>query len=63
MQLALSTVRLMDNKGSEKFKGNIIHSAMYRSPNHYINQRVVVVGRRNSAVQIALELADVREYL
>ena len=32
---------------------------MYRSPNHYINQRVVVVGRRNSAVQIALELADV----
>ncbi|HDR7717803.1 NAD(P)/FAD-dependent oxidoreductase [Bacillus albus] len=46
-------------KDQEKFKGNIIHSAMYRSPNHYINQRVVVAGRRNSAVQIALELADV----
>ncbi|MCD4542157.1 NAD(P)/FAD-dependent oxidoreductase, partial [Klebsiella pneumoniae subsp. pneumoniae] len=46
-------------KDQEEFKGNIIHSAMYRSPNQYINQRVVVVGRRNSAVQIALELADV----
>ncbi|WP_312500448.1 flavin-containing monooxygenase [Bacillus luti] len=46
-------------KDQEEFKGNIIHSAMYRSPNQYINQRVEVVGRRNSAVQIALELADV----
>ncbi|MDV6040423.1 NAD(P)-binding domain-containing protein [Bacillus sp. SM-B1] len=46
-------------KDQEIFKGHVIHSSMYRSPNHYINQRVVVVGRRNSAVQISLELADV----
>jgi len=46
-------------KDQEIFKGHVIHSSMYRSPKHYIDQRVVVVGRRNSAVQIALELADI----
>lgn len=31
----------------------------YRRPEPFINKRVVVVGRGNSAVQIAVELADV----
>ncbi|MEH7226625.1 NAD(P)/FAD-dependent oxidoreductase [Bacillus sp. JJ1566] len=43
----------------EIFMGNVLHSAMYRNPKQFTNQRVVVVGRRNSAVQIGLELAEV----
>ncbi|MCH1627431.1 flavin-containing monooxygenase [Ferdinandcohnia quinoae] len=46
-------------KGHEIFKGRIIHSSEYRKPDTFINQRNVVVGRGNSAVQIAIELAEV----
>ncbi|MET3697494.1 putative flavoprotein involved in K+ transport [Bacillus oleivorans] len=45
--------------GMDQFKGHIIHSADYRSPDTLNNQRIVVVGSRNSAVQIAIELAEV----
>jgi putative flavoprotein involved in K+ transport len=37
-------------KGSEAFKGDIIHSSEYRNPDRFRNKRVVVVGRGNSAV-------------
>lgn len=40
------------------FKGEIIHSSAYRSPTAYVDKRVVVVGAGNSAVQIAVELAQ-----
>ena len=43
-------------KGLDKFKGKIIHSASYLNPQNYINQKIVVVGAANSAVQIAAEL-------
>ncbi|ALS28930.1 MULTISPECIES: flavin-containing monooxygenase [Paenibacillaceae] len=46
-------------KGQEEFQGNILHSSEYRNPERFRNQRVVVVGRGNSAVQIAIELAEV----
>ncbi|MGG6447685.1 NAD(P)-binding domain-containing protein [Pseudobacillus badius] len=46
-------------KGQETFKGHVLHSSEYRNQNHFANQRVVVVGRGNSAVQIAIELANV----
>lgn len=46
-------------KGEELFMGRIIHSADYLTPEAFINQRIVVVGSRNSAVQIAIELAEV----
>jgi putative flavoprotein involved in K+ transport len=45
-------------KGQQIFKGHVLHSSMYRNPERFIDQRVVVVGRRNSAVQIAVELAE-----
>jgi putative flavoprotein involved in K+ transport len=46
-------------KGREEFRGNILHSSEYRNPTPFVNQRVVVVGAGNSAVQIAAELAEV----
>jgi putative flavoprotein involved in K+ transport len=45
--------------GQEVFKGRIIHSSEYQKPDAFFNQRIVVVGRGNSAVQIAIELAGV----
>lgn len=45
-------------KGREVFQREVLHSSAYRNPDKYKGQRVVVVGRGNSAVQIAVELAD-----
>ena len=47
--------------GQEAFQGRILHSSEYRNPEPFINQRVVVVGRGNSAVQIGVELAEVSQ--
>ncbi|KKC47763.1 monooxygenase [Paenibacillus sp. D9] len=44
--------------GKEAFQGCTLHSSEYRNPEPFRNQRVVVVGRGNSAVQIGVELAD-----
>ncbi|MFF2447802.1 flavin-containing monooxygenase [Neobacillus sp. NPDC058068] len=46
-------------RGQEIFKGGIIHSSEYQKPDAFVNQRIVVVGRGNSAVQIVIELAGV----
>lgn len=43
----------------DRYTGTVIHSAQYRSPDAFAGQRVVVVGGGNSAVQIAMELAEV----
>lgn len=48
-----------DIKEQETFRGNVLHSSEYKKPDRFINQRIVVVGRGNSAVQIAVELAEV----
>lgn len=45
--------------GSERFKGRIIHSSEYKNVEEFKNQRVIVVGGGNSAIQIAYELAKV----
>ncbi|MCZ8515317.1 NAD(P)/FAD-dependent oxidoreductase [Paenibacillus filicis] len=45
--------------GQEAFKGRFLHSSEYRNPESFNYQRVVVVGRGNSAVQIGVELAEV----
>jgi putative flavoprotein involved in K+ transport len=42
----------------DSFQGQIIHSAEYRNPKVFKDKRVVVVGAGNSAVQIAVELAQ-----
>ncbi|TCC30691.1 flavin-containing monooxygenase [Kribbella speibonae] len=43
------------------FTGQLLHVADYRSPKPYADQRVVVVGAGNSAIQIAYELAEVAQ--
>lgn len=45
--------------GLEQFTGRQLHSSSYKSPESFTNQRVIVVGAGNSAVQIAVELANV----
>jgi putative flavoprotein involved in K+ transport len=47
--------------GQETFKGELLHSALYRHPLAYRGKRVVVVGAGNSAIQIAVELAQVAQ--
>ena len=47
--------------GLEDFRGSVLHSSAYRTPQAFAGQRVVVVGAANSAVQIAHELATVAE--
>ncbi|MGD7706666.1 flavin-containing monooxygenase [Microlunatus sp. Y2014] len=44
--------------GREAFEGRVLHVADYRSPEEFADQRVVVVGAGNSAVQVAHELAE-----
>ncbi|MCM3601241.1 NAD(P)/FAD-dependent oxidoreductase [Robertmurraya korlensis] len=46
-------------KGSELFNGRILHSSQYKNPDPFINERIIVVGSGNSAVQIAIELSKV----
>jgi putative flavoprotein involved in K+ transport len=41
------------------YSGRLLHAAHYRRPDPYAGQRVVVVGAGNTAVQVAVELADV----
>ncbi|MBB3053017.1 putative flavoprotein involved in K+ transport [Prauserella isguenensis] len=47
-----------DLPGLGSFTGTVLHAADYREPTAYDGARVVVVGGANSAVQIAVELAD-----
>jgi putative flavoprotein involved in K+ transport len=54
---AFPNVPIID--GSERYKGKIIHSSQYKNVEEYKNQKVVVVGGGNSAIQIADELAKV----
>lgn len=44
--------------GLDRFAGTVIHAAQYRRPDPYAGQRILVVGAGNSAVQIAVELAE-----
>ena len=46
-------------KGLERFRGQRLHSADYRNVDGFRDQRMVVIGAANSAVQIAYELARV----
>ncbi|UGQ10467.1 NAD(P)-binding domain-containing protein [Yinghuangia sp. ASG 101] len=45
--------------GLDTFAGHVLHAAQYRNPKDFADHRVVVVGGGNSAVQIAVDLADV----
>jgi putative flavoprotein involved in K+ transport len=48
-----------DLPGLAEFTGTLLHAAHYRRPNQFAGQRVVVVGAGNTAVQVAVELAQV----
>jgi putative flavoprotein involved in K+ transport len=45
--------------GLASYTGELLHAAAYRRPEAYTAKRVVVVGGGNSAIQIAVELAEV----
>lgn len=45
--------------GQQRFQGEILHSVAYRTPAPFHGKRVIVVGAGNSAIQIAIELAQV----
>jgi putative flavoprotein involved in K+ transport len=48
-------------KGREKFKGKALHAFSYKNPGPYKNQRIIVVGAGNTAVQVGVELAAVAD--
>ncbi len=48
-------------EGQEQFGGRVMHSADYVEPSSFRGRRVVVVGAGNSAVQIAVELAELAD--
>jgi len=50
---------LPDLPGRTEFHGRTLHSLSYQEPAPFRDQRVIVVGAGNSAVQIAVELSDV----
>lgn len=45
--------------GQSEYRGQILHAADYRRPEPFRQQRVVIVGGGNAAVQIGVELAQV----
>ncbi|TDE33937.1 NAD(P)-binding domain-containing protein [Actinomadura sp. 6K520] len=47
--------------GLDSFAGTVLHSSDYRRPEPFTGRRVVIVGGGNSAVQIAIELAEVAD--
>jgi indole-3-pyruvate monooxygenase len=44
--------------GRERFRGQVLHSASYRSPKPFAGRAVLVVGSGNSAAEIALDLVE-----
>ena len=52
-----------DIAGLASFKGTIMHSANYRHPEPFRNQRVAIVGVRESASAIAKEISSVTQTL
>ncbi|XP_028666543.1 dimethylaniline monooxygenase [N-oxide-forming] 2-like [Erpetoichthys calabaricus] len=52
---------LQDFPGVETFEGQYLHSRNYKRPERFQGKRVVVIGMRNSAVDIAVELSRVTE--
>jgi len=46
-------------EGMDVFKGKILHSSQYKSPEEFIGKRVAVVGEGNSGAQILAEVSKV----
>lgn len=56
---AFGTPHIPAITGHERFRGHTLHSAAYRNASELANQHVIVIGRGNSAVQIATEISEV----
>lgn len=54
------TPKEVDFPGLSSFKGTVIHSVKYKSPNfnQLTNKRVLIVGIGNSAVDVAVNLVN-----
>jgi len=48
-------------EGIELFKGEILHSSQYQSPDDFTNKRIAVVGEGNSGAQILAEVTKVTD--
>ena len=46
-------------KGTNNYKGNLLHSSEYVAPEPFKNQRIAIVGEGNSGAQILAELSQV----
>jgi len=46
-------------EGHADYAGEILHSSQYRAPDPFKAQRILIIGAGNSAVQIAVELANI----
>jgi putative flavoprotein involved in K+ transport len=55
---AFSRPHIPQFAGQDAYAGQILHSSAYLNPLPFENQRVLVIGAGNSAVQIATELAQ-----
>jgi putative flavoprotein involved in K+ transport len=58
---AFHTPYLPTLPNQDAFQGRILHASAYKTPEEFAKQRIVVVGSGNSAVQIAVELAQTTE--
>lgn len=47
--------------GMEKFKGRVLHSSQYHSPDEFKGKRVAIIGEGNSGAQILAEVSSVTE--
>lgn len=45
-------------KGQENFGGTITHSRVYKNPQTYLGQKVLVIGMGNTGAEIALDLSE-----
>jgi putative flavoprotein involved in K+ transport len=54
---SFSRPHLLEFEGQTAYSGKILHSSAYMNPVPFKDQRVLVIGAGNSAVQIATELA------
>lgn len=54
---AFSRPHLPRFEGQDRYQGKILHSSSYQNPLAFQDQRVLVIGAGNSAVQIAVDLA------
>jgi hypothetical protein len=59
INLDVSDCLIFSSSGIHKFKGQILHSQDYRTPDAFQGKRVLVIGLGNSGGDIAVELSRI----